>query len=155
MCWLGKSRRWPGDFKRILRCSRGPGPELGLWGFVPALTPCQIREKLSPPINFSVSFSHPCCERSGGLGWDQQQLPLYLPSSNLHKDNLPWVGGGSQSPGQRHNEDAIENNTHSALSWISQARCHGDGALLYPISFTLTRTLHSGFQCYDAYFIGE
>lgn len=59
---LGKSRRWPGDFKRILPYSRGPGPDVGLWGSIPALTPCQIREKLSPPINFSVSFSHPCCE---------------------------------------------------------------------------------------------
>lgn len=59
---LGKSRRWPGDFKRILPYSQGPGPDVGLWGSIPALTPCQIREKLSPPINFSVSFSHPCCE---------------------------------------------------------------------------------------------
>lgn len=56
-----KSRRWPGDFKRILACSRGPVPE-GLWNCVPVLAPCQIREKLSLPINFSVSFSHPCCE---------------------------------------------------------------------------------------------
>lgn len=52
----------------------------GLWGSVPALTPCQIREKLSRPINVSVSFSHPCCEGSGVLdGTSSSFLSVHPP----------------------------------------------------------------------------
>lgn len=153
---LGKNRRWPGDFKRILPYSRGPGPDSGLWGSVPALTPCQIREKLSPPINFSVSFSHPCCEGVWGLGWDQQQLPLHPPCSDLHEDNLLWVwGAGSQSPGLWHHNNPIENKTHSSLSW-STGTCQATWwAPPYHISFILKMTICNVTECYDFYFTGE
>lgn len=98
-----KSRSWPGDFKRILACSQGPVPE-GLWNCVPVLAPCQIPEKLSLPINFSVSFSHPCCE--GVQGSQMRPTTVSFPPT-LPLDPPPFSsgrvylggGGGSQSLG--------------------------------------------------------
>lgn len=79
MQWLGKSRRWLWDFKHILVDSRGHEADIGLWGSLPALTPCQIHEKLTPPINFSVSFSHPCSRRAGVLNATCNSSPhIYL-----------------------------------------------------------------------------
>lgn len=120
---LGKSRRWPGDFKRIPPYSRDR-PDVGLRGPVSALTPCQIREKLSPPINFSVSFSHPCC--APGLGsWMRPTAASSPPtSSDVHQDSLLWVR--DSGPGPWHPNNTSENNAHSRLTWrVAQAGHHG------------------------------
>lgn len=101
MRWLGKSRRWLWDFKHILVDSRGHEADMGLWGSLPALTPCQIHEKLSLSINFSVSFSQPCSRRSGGLGWDLKQLTPHLPLISRMASPSKW--GWNQSLWKKQN----------------------------------------------------
>lgn len=120
----------------------GDRPDAGLGGPVSALTPCQIREKLSLPINFSVSFSQPCCVRGLGSWMGPTAASSPPTSSHVHRDSLLWVR--ESGPGPWHHNNTVENNAHRRLAWRASTCQASWRALPYHISFIPKRTLQSG-----------